>query len=102
MKISLSIAMCLFASSTFAASLKGTCAKAALGAAIEHWADVPNPDPTLEYMPVSSEVSASNKNVYAVVLAFSDGNDIVTGKYLVTLQSLRPCRVASVTVAPRR
>lgn len=80
-----------------ASRYSGHCAKAAIDAAVAKWADVPNPSEALEYMPVSSQPSPKDKRAYDVVLAFSDGNDIAYGKYVVTFSNLRNCSGATVT-----
>ncbi len=86
----------LVASSSYAVSLKGKCAKEAVDAAVMKWADVPNPDPNLEYIPYSAVPISPRSNVYIVVLAFSDGNDVVPGKYKVTFHNYASCSGAEV------
>lgn len=85
----------MFATSALAETkFTGHCAKAAVSAAVAKWADVPNPDPNLEYMPVSAAPKANNPHVYEVVLGFSDGNEATYGKYDVTFANAAQCQGA--------
>ena len=82
-----------------APKFSGKCAKQAVEAAVAKWADVPNPDPNLEYLPVSSNPTKPGGEVYTVVLAFSDGNDIIQGRYEVVFGDYQNCRKPRVTTA---
>jgi hypothetical protein len=84
------------ANSALAATYSGKCAKKAEEAAIQFWADVPNPDPNLEYVTVSSKVTAPRSAQYIVVLALSDGNEQAFAKYEVTFEDLSKCAKPSV------
>lgn len=99
MKATLSILVLMMASTSFAAAknnnFSGKCAKAAVNAAVNFWADVPNPSESLEYIPVSAEPSKIPR-IYDVTLAFSDGNDVVYGSYKVSFDNLGTCKGTAV------
>ena len=93
----LALVAMIFAQSASAATYKGKCAKKAEEAAVSKWADVPNPDPNLEYMTLSSEVTARRGDTYIVILGLSDGNENVMTKYQVTFQDAGSCSKPTVT-----
>jgi hypothetical protein len=78
---------------------KGKCAKQAENAAVQKWADVPDPSPTLEYITVSSQVKEPRGDTYEVVLALGDGNETGYAKYEVVFGELSNCSRAKVSVA---
>ena len=84
------------AHSASATEYKGKCAKQAEDAAVKKWADVPNPDPNLEYITVSSRAAATRSDKYEVILALNDGNESAYAKYEVTFENLGSCKGASV------
>ncbi len=86
----------LIAQTASAATYSGKCAKKAEAAAVNYWADVPNPDPSLEYVTVSSKETAPRSGTYTVVLALSDGNEQAFAKYEVTFEDAGKCAKPSV------
>ena len=100
MKLVISILVLLAANSSFAVGqFSGHCVKAAVNAAVQFWADVPKPDPNLEYMPFSAGPVVPGSNIYKVVLAFSYGDEAVYGQYEVIFDNLNTCANPSVKKA---
>ena len=77
-------------------NIQGHCGNIAMNAAINKWANVPNPSPVLEYYPFSSLPSKKVEKAYDVVLALFDGNQGAYAGYLVTFKNLSTCEVKSV------
>ena len=100
MKIVLSsVLLTLFATSAFAAAPhSGKCSAAAADAAVQFWANVPNPDANLEYAVVSSAPVSRGSSEYTVVLAFNDGNESAYGQYTVIFKDVDSCSGAKAKV----
>jgi hypothetical protein len=83
--------------SAWATEYTGKCAKQAEQAAISKWADVPNPNPSLEYVTISSKASAPRSLTYIVELGFYDGNEGARGEFQVKFDDLSDCSGPLVT-----
>ena len=83
--------------SAWATDYSGKCAKQAETAAVKKWADVPNPDPSLEYDTISSKVSEPRSDAYIVELSLYDGNEESGVKYQVVFEDLSDCSRPRVT-----
>ncbi len=80
-----------------AGTFKGKCAGPALSAAIEKWADVPNPAEDLFYVPVSATPAAARSTSYQVTLGIYDLNEYMAyDKFVVEFADLKTCTVVSV------
>lgn len=93
------VTIALTASPAWATTYKGKCAKQAETAAVEKWADVPNPDPNLEYITMSSEETGRESDTYIVVLALNDGNEQAMAKYQVKFGEPAACKKPAVSAA---
>ncbi|MGZ3649759.1 MAG: hypothetical protein ACXWR1_08715 [Bdellovibrionota bacterium] len=92
----LALASISIAQSASAATYKGKCAKQAETAALNKWSDVPNPDPGLEFMTMSSEASAPRSEKYVVVIAIGENEETGMLKYEVTFRNLAACKDPTV------
>ena len=74
----LSTLVALFSTGALAAhktkALTGPCARQAIDIVQSNWSNVPNPDPSLEFDAVSSNVDPKDENVYSVKWGQFDGN----------------------------
>jgi hypothetical protein len=87
----------LTVTSAWATAYSGKCAKEAETATVKKWADVPNPDPELEYVTISSKAIEQRSDTYVVELSFFDGNEESGATYKVVFEDLSDCSRARVT-----
>lgn len=79
------------------AKFSGKCSQEALNAAIQDWANVPEPSEDLFYVSISSRPAKARSTTYLVRIAIYDLNEYYSFlDYVVQLKDLKSCDVVSV------
>lgn len=86
-----------FTSFANAGTFKGKCVEEAVNAAIQKWADVPNPSDDLYYVPVSAQPVQARSTTYEVTLGIYDLNGYMAfDNFVVQVKDLSSCEAVSV------